>query len=197
MSTTLEDVKRFLDESQLKYVTNKDDSAVGIGFSCGDEETTFRDAEGDPHVRVIVKLAEKGEFVAFFVPHAWNVGESPNRAIVCEAAARLQSRTKLIRFDLDEEGYLQPNIEIPLERAPLCAEQVHRALAGILFAVRHFDPVFRHAIEAGEVDLDLVRDDMPEPPPEVMGLLDLAEDAGGLDELDRLLGDGDAPPIEP
>jgi hypothetical protein len=105
---------------------------------------------------------------------------------------------KLIRFDLDADTWdFQPNIEIPLEKAPMCAEQLHRAIVGIMLVIRRYDPVIRHAMETGEVDFDLINEEeLPTPPADVTRILDLANDAGGLDAIERLLGDSDAPPIQ-
>lgn len=192
MPTTLGKIKRFLDECALRYQANKKHQAVCIGFSCDPDETTYRDADGDPIVQVIVRLAEKGELVAVLSPQTWRVGDCPHREAVFEAILRMQSRTKLVRFDLDDEGCLTPNIEIALETAPMTAEQLFRGVAGVLFAVRQFDPVIQHAMSTGVVDLSLVREDLPTPPPEVSGLLDLAKEAGGIEGLERLLGGADA-----
>jgi hypothetical protein len=100
----------------------------------------------------------------------------------------------------------QKGIEIPLERAPLCAEQLQRGIAGVLLAIRRFDPVIRHAMETGEVDLDLAREEEPSAPaddehesppvPDVGRILDLANEAGGLDTLDKLLGGDGASAVE-
>jgi hypothetical protein len=78
----------------------------------------------------------------------------------------------------------------------MCAEQLHRTIAGLLVAARQFDPVIRHAMQTGEVDLDLAREDMPEPPADITRILELGDSAGGFDALERLLGDSDAPPIQ-
>jgi hypothetical protein len=197
MATTLADLKRYLETFDLQYQSSKKHNALRIGFCCEPDETTFRDADGDPVVQVIVRVAEKGELVAVLCPQAWNIADCPHRQAVCEAMARLQASTKLIRFDLDDEGHVTPNIEIPLETAPMTADQFLRGIAGVLLAVRQFDPVIRHAMTSGEVDLDLVRDDLPEPPPEVTGLLDLAKEAGGIEGLERLLGGADGGQTRP
>ena len=68
MATTFEDLKRFMDESGLKYDTHEEHDVIGIGFGCEPKETTYRDADGDAHVQVIVRLAEQGELVAVFAP---------------------------------------------------------------------------------------------------------------------------------
>jgi len=196
MATTFDDLKRFLDDAGLTYDANEEHKVIAIGFSGEPDDTTFRDDDGDPHVQVYVRLVEKGEFCAAFVKGAWPLADCEHRAAVCEAAARIQATMKLIRFDLQDDDRLQPNIEIPLEKAPMCAEQLHRAIAGLLIAVRQFDPVIRHAMTTGEVDLDLAQEDMPEPPADITRILELGESAGGLDALERLLGDSDAPPIQ-
>lgn len=196
MATTFDDLKRFLDDAGLEYETQEENHVIGIGFAGEPDDTTYRDHDGDPHVQVIVRLVEQGEFCAAFVPRAWNLAACEHRSAVCEAATRIQSKMKMIRFDLDDDDNLQPNIEIALEKAPMCAEQLHRAIAGLLIAVRQFDPVIRHAMTTGEVDLDLAQDDAPEPPADITRILELGEAAGGLDALERLLGDSDAPPIQ-
>jgi hypothetical protein len=196
MATTFDDLKRFLDDAGLMYDAHEDDHVIAIGFSGESDDTTWRDQDGDPHVQILVRLVERGEFCAAFVPRAWNLADCDHRAAVCEAATRIQAKLKLIRFDLSDEDYLQPNIEIPLEKAPMCAEQLHRAIAGILMAVRQFDPVIRHAMNTGTVDLELAHDEPAEPPADITRILELGESAGGLDALERLLGDSDAPPIE-
>ena len=198
MATTFEDLKRFMDESGLKYDTHEEHDVIGIGFGCEPKETTYRDADGDAHVQVIVRLAEQGELVAVCAPRTWNLADCDHRQAVCEAATRVQAQMKLIRFDLDADNWdLQPNIEVPLEKAPMCAEQLHRAIAGIMLVIRRYDPVIRHAMETGEVDFDLINEEeLPTPPADVTRILDLANEAGGLDALERLLGDSDAPPIQ-
>lgn len=196
MATTFTELQRFLDDAGLTYDVNDEHAVIAIGFGCEPDDTTYRDADGDPYVQVLVRLVEKGEFVTVFVPRAWNLAECTNQQAVCEVVTRVQSKLKLVRYDFEDDGYLQPNIEIPLERAPMCAEQLHRAIAGVLLAVRQFDSVIRHAMETGEVDLERANND-PLEPPEISQLLNLADNAGGIDAVERLLGDDEAPPIEP
>jgi hypothetical protein len=102
---------------------------------------------------------------------------------------RIQAKMKLIRFDLDDEGYLQPNIEIPLESSSLCTEQLQRAISCVLLVIRRFDPVLKHAMETGIVDLELADDAGIEGPfDRVSQILELGEAAGGIENLERLLG---------
>jgi hypothetical protein len=196
MAATFQDLKQFINAAGLNYEANDELQTIAIGFTGEPDDTTYRDEDGDPSVRILVRLVERGEFVAVFSPQAWDLSDSEHVPAVCEAVARFQARMKLIRFDLGEEGSLQPNVEIPLEKAPLCAEQLHRGIAAVLIAVKEFDPVVRHAMETGVVDLGLINDEMPDLPAEINQILELGERAGGLDALEQLLGGGDAPPVE-
>lgn len=197
MATTLADLTKFMDESGLKYEVHEEHSVIAVGFSCAEEETTFRDATtGESTVNIIIRLSEEGEFVATFAPRAWSLQDSENIPAVCEVIARIQSRMKLIRFDLDDDGYLHPNIEIPLEQAPMCATQLQRAITGILLAVRRFDAVICHARDTGEVDFDRESEEATEPEGDIARILDLANDAGGIDAIERLLGGGGPLPTD-
>lgn len=189
MATTLDDLKRFLDDSELNYNAFDEDDTLAIGFGCESDETTYRDSDGDPHIQLVVRLAENGEFVSVFSPRAWNLRDCDNRQAVCEALLRIQCQTKLIRFDLDGEGYLQPNIEIPLERSSMCAEQLQRAISCVLLVIRRFDPVLKHALETGIVDLGLAYDKGIDGSSDgISHILELGEAAGGIQNLERLLG---------
>lgn len=209
MATTFDDLCKFMNASGLNYDAHAEEGIISVGFRCDPEETTYRDEDGDPCVQIFVELHERGEFLSIFAPLAWNLADCGNLPAVCEALVRIQARMKLIRFDLGDDGLLRPNIEIPLEKAPLCGEQLQRGIAGVLLVIRRFDPVIRHAMATGEVDLELINEeehaetagqagsghDAP-PAPDLGRILDLANEAGGIDALDKLLGGDGTPPVE-
>jgi hypothetical protein len=195
MATTFETLKEFMNESGLQYDSHDEHNLIAVGFGCEPTETTYRDADGDPHVQLIVRLVEDGEFVVVVAPQAWNLAACDHKQSVCEVIARAQAKLKLARFDLDE-NFLNPNIEIPLEKAPMCCEQLMRAIAGVLLAVRRFDPVIRHAMETGIVDLELAHEEPIGPADNIGQILELGDAAGGLDVITRLLGDSNAPPLD-
>ena len=188
MATTLADLTRFMDESGLKYEVHEEHSVIAVGFSCSPDDTTYRDDSGDPTIGIIIRLSEDGEFVATCAPGAWSLKDSAHIPAVCLAALRISNRLKLIRFDLDDDGYLHPNIEIPLESAPMCATQLQRAVTGILLVVKRFDAVIRHARDTGVVNFDLETVEQDESTASIARILELAEDAGSIDLIERLLG---------
>lgn len=196
MATSLEQLKSFLDEHDLEYEVVEDHDAIILGFGLDPESTTFRDRDGDPHVRVGIQLREEGEFLGVFCPQAWNVDGCAHKAAVFEALVTIQARYKMLRFDYDpNDGEIRPNLELVVEDGELTARQFHRMIEGLMLAIQKFDGVIRHAMTTGEVSFASVEKRAGTPPssPEIARLRELAAAAGGIEELERIAGiDADA-----
>jgi len=208
MATTLKQIKKLLRSSGLRFKAFDEDGVIAVGFQCDPEETTFRDKDGDPCLGILLRLVEGGEFLIAITHACWNIKDCPHRQVVCEALALISGRFKMIRFDLDEDsGEVRPNIELPIEDGELTQRQLQRAIGGILQVVRQYDRVITRAKDTGVISFADVETkphnadtavDEPSPPPrgDIAKLLDLADQAGGLDAIERLLGGGDAPRVE-
>lgn len=195
MPTNLSEIKGFLDEFGLKYQVDEERDAIILGFNCSNENGTYRDEDGDAHLQIVIRVLEKGEFLAVFVPNAWNIADSVVKPLILEACVSFQMRYKMLRFDYDQDdGEIRPNIELPLENSSLTSRQFHRLVHGVLHGVQQFDRVMRNTIETGEVSFECL-DEADQAPPvsdETARLNELVERAGGIDELEKLLG-GDEP----
>ena len=198
MAATIPQICGFLEDFDLKYRVLEDDTAIAIGFGVDEDDTTYRDKDGDPHVQLVIRLVEDGEFLAIFAPMAWCLDGCDHVPAVMTAFIGIQSQFKMIRFDFDpSDGEVRPNIELPLEDAELTSRQLHRGIAGMLQVLQRFDPVIRTAMTSGVVSFEQVEEDRRERPSRATRRLRrLAERAGGIDELERLLG-GDGPSGEP
>jgi hypothetical protein len=189
MPTSIEQIQTFLDEYSLNYRVDEEHDAILIGFGLNPEATTFRDVDGDPGIQFVIRVLERGEFLAIFTPQAWNVEGCSHRAAVFEAIASIQTQYKMLRFDYDpSDGEIRPNVELPLEDSELTSRQFHRLLHGMLHGVPRFDRVIRQAIETGEVSFAGLDDEEPAgaPSPQIARLQRLAEEAGGIEALERL-----------
>lgn len=199
MPTTIEQLKAFLDEYDLKYQVDEDRDAILLGFGIDPDSTTFRDRDGDPHVRLVIQVLEDGEFLGVFSPQAWNVDGSPHKAAVFEALVAIQARYKMLRFDYDaSDGEIRPNMELALEDSELTSRQFHRMIQGLMLAIQRFDGVIRHALTTGEVSFASVEGQAHVPPssPEIARLRELAAEAGGIEDLERIAG-CDAEVVDP
>jgi len=188
MPTTIEEIGSFLDEEEVQYRIDEDRHAVLVGFELSPRFTAYRDRAGEPHFGVVIQPSEGGEFLALFAPWTWSLADCPHRSAVFEAISTFQARCKLIRFDYDpDDGELRANIEICLQDAPLTIDQFRRLLTSLGYAVFRIDPVVRHAMQTGEVSFDLL-DSLTDERPEADLVRSLAEQAGGLEALERLVG---------
>ncbi|MFM8578087.1 MAG: hypothetical protein ACKOCN_04710 [Planctomycetaceae bacterium] len=193
MPTTIQKICEFLDDFDLAYRPIDGDEAIALGFGIDEDESSYRDRDGDPHVQLIVRLVDEGEFVAIFAPMAWCLDGCEHVPAVMTAFIAIQSQFKMIRFDFDSaDGEVRPNIELPIEDAELSSRQLHRAIAGLLQVLQRFDPVIRNAMKTGIVSFtDVEESRHTNVPRDVRRLRRLAERAGGIDALEQLLG-GDA-----
>jgi hypothetical protein len=199
MPTTIQQVTSFLDEYELTYDVKEEYDAIGIGFSLDESSTTYRDRDGDAHLQLVIRVVEDGEFVVVLAPQAWNIDTCTQKAAVFETLVALQARFKLLRFDYDpDDGEIRPNVELPVEDSTLSSKQFHRLMHAVIIGVQRLDRVVRHAIETGTVCLELMNeeegsssdnDQFNDDDNAILETLeDLAEEAGGIDALERLLG---------
>lgn len=188
MPTSLAHIQDFLDEYDLNYRVDEERDAILIGFGLDPQKTSFRDPGGDPGIQFVIRIQEDGEFVSIFTPRAWNVASCPQKAAVFEAIASIQSRYKMLRFDYDpSDGEIRPNVELPLEDADLTSRQFHRMMHAMLHGVPRFDGVIRQAMDTGRVSFECLTDDEPDGDlPVLARLYRLAEEAGGVEALERL-----------
>jgi hypothetical protein len=186
MSVTIDQITEFLDEQELSYGKHETAAVVMLGFSLEPKTTRYRDRDGDAHLGFLIRLLEDGHFVAVSIPWTWNLADCPHKAAVFEAALDFQARSKLIRFDYDpDDGELRANAEIAVEDSSFTSFQLHRLIQAVGNAVLELDPVVRHAMQTGAVDMNRLADSAS-PDGESNLLQGLADEAGGVETLERL-----------
>ena len=212
MAMTLSDLQELLDGLELRYQLVAEHDLIMVGFSSDPDDSVYRDRDGDPSVALALRLSEgDGEFLSVFAPMAWVLGQTPHLPAVCEALVAIQSRFKMVKFDI-AQGMIFPNVELPLEDGRLTGEQLQRVIGALLQLLEKFHVVVRRAIDTGVISFDDVKDEDEElegpadepaapPPGDIGSLLRLVEEAGGMDgggieALERLLGGGDTPSVE-
>ncbi|NBP88951.1 MAG: hypothetical protein EBU59_10695 [Planctomycetia bacterium] len=198
MATTISEITSLLDDAELRYQINEDQQAIAIGFEIDSDSTGYRDSDGDPNVLLVVEIKENGEFLSICGPFAWNVRDCPHQPAVFESLVLYQARCKMIRFDYDpKDGEIRPNVEMPLEDAAITEMQFHRLLGVMLQAIKDADAIISHAMKTGVADPSLITGGRvaaeTEADSDIERLRQLAAQAGGVEELEKLLG-GDDPP---
>jgi len=196
MATTLAEICGILDDVSLKYMADEASDSIILGFTLDAERTTYRDKDGDPHVAIVIAIAERGDFIGLFAPFAWSLAGCGHKAAVFEAITLIQSHFKLLRFDYDpNDGEIRPNVELPLEDASVTPQQFQRVMRALIEGINRFDQVIRHAMNTGEVRLDLAHNPLQgqSDPADIDSLLQLIDRTGGIDALEDLAGGGSLP----
>lgn len=193
MSTTIDQIAEFLDEQELSYGRHETEPAIALGFRVEPGSTSYRDREGDAQIDFVIQVREDGEYISVGVPWTWNLTDCPHKGAVLEALLTFQARAKLVRFDYDpDDGEVCANAEIGIEDSIFTTTQFHRLLKAVGNAVLELDPVIRHAMLTGEVDMNRLVD-LDVDDGDRRRLEDLATEAGGIEALERLIcGDSTA-----
>jgi len=186
MSTTIDQIAEFLDEQELAYGRHETDDAILLGLPIAPGNTSYRDRAGIAFFAFLIRLYENGEFLSVSLPWTWYLADCPHKPAVFQTLLEFQARKKLVRFDYDsDDGELRANAEICIEDSPFTAAQFHRLVLAVGNAVLELDPVIRHAMRTGEVDMDRLAESESRRE-EAARLRDLAAEAGGLEALERL-----------
>lgn len=202
MPTTLAQLTTFLDEFKLSYDVNEEHQAIAISFTFPADTTSYRDRDGDAQLQLLVQVAENGELLIVVAPQAWSVELCPHEAAVFEVLVSLQSRFRLLRFNYDpSSGHVHPTVELPLDDSILSVEQFHRVICAVMIGVNRLDAVIRHALQTGEIRLELMDEEPADEEPteeersrtdeDFLRLESMARRAGGVEGLERLLGGAD------
>lgn len=215
MAITLDELQDRIESLDLRCQKADQIQSIMVGFKL-EEESTYRDRDGDACLAIVLRLAEKGELLSAFVPACWTLGETAHRAAVAMVLLAVQSRFKFLRFDL-ADNMVVANVEVAIEDGTLSASQVQRIIGALLQAVQKFDVVIRKAIDTGDATVEDVeiaaRADHAEEQGEadeesssrqsnsLARLLELMDEAGGvgggaIEALERLLGGDGLPPTD-
>jgi hypothetical protein len=164
MGTTMEQVKAFMDKHEFKYRVDDERSVLLTGFAT----ENYKDADGEHHLRVVIKLDEDGEYLALFVPKTYVCRpDHPSARAVLETAARMHWSRKLICWEYDHhDGEVRACVHLPLEDSLLTHRQFHRCLHGLIDLVDTSYAQFGHALDTGTcLDTDAAESLDPAAPP--------------------------------
>lgn len=171
MAVTLSTVKEFLDQMELKYDVREDDDYIITGF----KTEHYLDKDGDKHLTVIIALLENGEYVKVLAPRAYSYKETEHLSALMKALLVMSYRTKLVQWEYDpSDGEVRAMIEFPLEDSTLTKKQLGRCIFGLVQLLDDYHDVFIHAVETGELDLNLEHNKQEEPSSQMQDLLETA-----------------------
>ncbi|NBO95479.1 MAG: hypothetical protein EBU79_06360 [Betaproteobacteria bacterium] len=142
-----------------------------------------------------IDIHEDGDFLQFVCPRLYNLRECPHKAAAFEAALVMAWRTKSVGYEYHpESGELRAVFELPLEDSMLTERQMARIVKTVYDLIETYDPVIRHAMKTGKVDME--RTKHAEPDEEAVKNQEVSElirQLGGLDKLREMASQNRAP----
>lgn len=146
MATSKEEITTHLDSIGLKYHVHER-GTIHLGF----QTKTYRDADGDQGIGIVIALEEDGEFVKFFTPMAFRYKDGPHRAAVFQTCLVISYMTKGVQFEYDpNDGEVRMILEFPLEDNHLTLKQVQRCIHTLAGIGEEYYEVMMAAINDGK-----------------------------------------------
>ena len=149
MATTLQEISAFLTEDGLKHGIPEGKDFIRTGFRMDN----YKDADGDPSLRIIIRADEDGEFVKVFAPQAYKCPTDANsyhRLSLFQTLLHISWMTKMLQFEYDpEDGEIRPIIEFPLEDAKLTRRQIVRCVRAMPQIIDKYHDDIQDAIKHG------------------------------------------------
>lgn len=149
MGVTIGAVRGYLDRRGVHY--EQSGSGSQVSFLA---ETPPRGGGGDgPPLRVVVRLLERGGVLRLEFPMERTLRDCRHRSAVLETLMRIQTRSRLIRFDLVDDTIL-PVVETVLEDSPSTAGQFGAVMHLSIGIVHGARTTIDQVMESGEVPID-------------------------------------------
>ena len=147
MAITIDDVAKHMEALELKF-KKRDEEHLLFAMRL----KKYKDPDGDDGLRLVIKLAEKGEYFELFAPQAFKA-TGPHVDAFLKACTIVQWRTKLIQFEYDpSDGEIRPIVEFPIEDGSLTQKQLSRCIHGICQLVDDYYQPLKRALDEGVVE---------------------------------------------
>lgn len=136
MSTSIENIKMFLEEREVKYLYDQEKEVFIMSFA--------------PNV-ILVKLEEGGEFLQFRTLNFFQYKKGKYRENILLLLASMNYNRKLVKFGYDQEdGEINGCIDVPIEDGNFTPDQFFRCIASLLEALEEARERITYLIETGE-----------------------------------------------
>jgi hypothetical protein len=194
--TNIDELAKHLDAEGLRYQRRPEAGDLLTGFRMN----AYRDPQGNPVLRLVVRTENEGTFLRVFAPFVYDLKGCAHRDAAFQALLVANYRTNMVQFEFDpNDSEVRASVEVPVEDATVTQRQLRAVLHGMATVVDEVDPFLRAAMESGRVEHEAW---IPGMSPELAKMMALVQKAGGLAAARRLLEEaqrakGTPPPSKP
>jgi len=149
MATTIEEVKRFLNEEGKKFHEVPGKDFLRTGFIT----ENYTDVDGEKLCHLVVAVEEDGEFLKILAPKAYQFpkdASSYNKMALFQTLLQISWNTKMVQFEYDpDDGEVRAIIEFPIEDSILTRKQLMRCIFGITGILEKYHDEINDAMRNG------------------------------------------------
>lgn len=136
MSATIQNIRDFLGEKNVKFMFDPDKEVFIMSFA--------------PNV-LLVRLEEHGEFLQFRTLNFYQYKEGKYKQALLQMLSHINYQRKLVKFGYDpDDGEVNCCVDLPIEDATLTSTQFFRCMAALLEALEDARKRLEKIMETGK-----------------------------------------------
>ena len=154
MPVTIETVKQHLTSFEIEFdVDPETPDEIGV-FMITDNYRNI--ANGEKTAVIMVSVAAEGQILQVYAPMVERLTDCRFKGATLAAMAEIAFRTRHAQMEYDPTDHeVRVTTDIPVMDGTVTARQVVRLISNVVFVLDTFQPVLRHAMETGKVDMSL------------------------------------------
>ena len=151
MPVTIETIKQHAATLEWKFETNDENpNVITFGFAT----QNYVDKDGDKYIFLVCRVSEEGDYITVYAPMAENLTKCRFKGAVLAAAGEIMLNTRHTQIEYDpKDGEIRVAVDIPVCDSVITAKQLFRMVDNIICISDIYQPVMRHAMETGQVDM--------------------------------------------
>jgi hypothetical protein len=153
MPISIADLASMMDVEGYPYKV-RDDGDTNV-ICCSGSTESYRNANGQSGVGLVIDVLENGAFVTIIALRAYDLADCPYKAAALEAFMGIQWRSKTVVCEYDsDDGEVRPTVSVAIEDGHLTQRQFLRLLWSIPQFLDRWHSCIVRAMETGVVDFD-------------------------------------------
>lgn len=146
--TTIEEIKKFLDEEKIKYI-----KGTGDFFYVNFQDIGTYKNNDQKIVKTFVGLSENGNYFQVVAPYLYDLENCQYKAEIFQVLNIICSNFKFIRWNVIANNAISLLIDMPLDDAKLSKMQLKRCIGTILDVIELYNDNILHTIKTGKINI--------------------------------------------
>jgi hypothetical protein len=188
MPITLPELVEHIKAIGWNHEVDAERGLVHLGFGTSNHV----DLDGDKHIAICIELACDGQYLQVILPRVYNLANCKFKGAALAALTNIAYMTRSLQCEYDpQDGEVRYAVDMWVLDAKVTQSQVEMMVRIVVELLEEYEPVVRHAMEHGKVDLSLrsprkddeKAEEKQEPAPLPPEIAELVKKAGGIDAL--------------